>query len=37
MATLVQLRQGLGQVWDNVVEGWNSLTRKLLSESRHPA
>ena len=28
MATLVQLRQGLGQVWDNVVEGWNSLTRR---------
>jgi HSP20 family protein len=28
MATLTQLRQGLGQVWDNVVEGWNSLTRR---------
>lgn len=31
MATLTQLRQGLGQVWDNVVEGWNSLTRKASS------
>ncbi|HHB75306.1 MAG TPA: Hsp20/alpha crystallin family protein [Desulfobulbus sp.] len=28
MATLTQLRQGLGQVWDTVIEGWNSLTRK---------
>ncbi len=28
MATLTQLRQGFGQVWDNVVEGWNNLTRK---------
>ncbi len=31
MATVTQLRQGLGQVWDSVVEGWNSLTRKASS------
>ncbi len=31
MATLTQLRQGLGQVWDSVVEGWNSLTQKASS------
>ena len=31
MATLTQLRQGLGQVWDNVVEGWRSLTQRASS------
>ena len=31
MATLIQLRQGLGQVWDSIVEGWNSLTQKASS------
>lgn len=28
MATLTQLRQGLGQVWDTVIEGWNKLTSR---------
>ncbi len=28
MATLTQLRQGLGQVWETIIEGWNNLTRR---------
>ncbi len=28
MATLAQLRQGLGQVWETMVEGWQNLTRR---------
>ncbi|WP_457573979.1 Hsp20/alpha crystallin family protein [Desulfolithobacter sp.] len=31
MATLTQIRQGLGQVWDSVVEGWRTLTRRASS------
>ncbi len=28
MATLTQLRQGLGQIWETVTEDWNKLTRR---------
>ncbi|WP_456386664.1 Hsp20/alpha crystallin family protein [Desulfolithobacter sp.] len=28
MATLTQIRQGIGQVWDSMVEGWRALTRR---------
>ena len=31
MATLTQIRQGLGQVWDSMVEGWRALTRRASS------